>query len=190
MAQAFDTLMNLSYELKDSAAQAGATASELPPSKAEIEAESFLIATRYHLRRLIENMAGGRSLDFLRMAVMDFQYKTANDEVFNRYMAALRAFLHKSIADSSYVNSNEYPETCFIMLDGAQMVVRRHEDATERLLFEVDQLDEAIRNDEVTRKLATASSHLTQDLFLNEQGRWTFKPELINDLRYAHAWAE
>jgi hypothetical protein len=163
------------------AAQAGA----LPPSAAEIEAESFILAARHHLRRLVENLAGGRSLEFVRLALADFARETAEDPLYGRYLGALRQFIDRSIHDAAYVDSPDYPATATQMLEGAHMIARRHAGPTERLLHELDTLDDAIRNDEVTHALGTTSAQLAQDLFYTSEGRMAFKPELIDDLRYA-----
>ena len=183
MRNGLDTLLDLANEVQGVSVQ-DLSAGGFPPSKAEIEAESFIIAARHHLRRLLENLAGGRSLDFLRMALMDFQNATCQDDVFNRYTRALKVFLQRSIDSPQFVSQGDYYNTSLMMLEGAQQVARRHEEPTERLLYEIDELENAIRSDEVTHRLATTSNQLIQGLFYNEQGRMVFKPQLIDDLRY------
>lgn len=133
-------------------------------------------------KRLVEKFANGNSLDPLINAVRDFGSHVREDNEMRDYLEQLREFIHKSIRDTSFIQSEQYDQQASELLDRGQYEMKeRYRDDSERVLDEAKSFSQGFQEDELNQELASDLQQLTSSLFLDEDGKPTFKYELFKD---------
>ncbi|KAI8577548.1 hypothetical protein K450DRAFT_251368 [Umbelopsis ramanniana AG] len=133
-------------------------------------------------KQLVEKFANGNSLDPLINAVREFGSHVKDDQEMRNYLTDLREFIHKSIRDTSFIQSEEYDQKASDLLDRGQNEMKeRYQGDTDRLIDEAKTFGQGFKEDTLNQKLADDLQNLTKSVFLDEEGKPTFKYELFKD---------
>jgi hypothetical protein len=133
-------------------------------------------------KRLVEKFANNNSLDPLINAVRDFGEHVKNDQEMRNYLTDLREFIHKCIRDTTLIQSEQYDQKARELLDRGQTEMReRYQDDTDRVLDEAKSFGQGFMQDQLNQELTDDLQNLTKSLFLDENGKPTFKYDLLKD---------
>lgn len=134
-----------------------------------------------HLLKLFENFAN-TSMDDLVVAWEDLRDKLANDEQARTFFQDTQAFARHCARDTEYEKEQ--------MRSDASDLVDRYRNVREEYRPRLQHFSNLLRyyldrmsRDPLTCQLSDDVTKLTRDLFFDEAGNATFKPELLGDLR-------
>ncbi|KAJ1924704.1 hypothetical protein IWQ60_005024 [Tieghemiomyces parasiticus] len=133
-------------------------------------------------RQLIENFANGYSTRALYGAIRQFLTDVSNDERATAVQRDNKQFVLKCLRDHTYLESDQYRTDARGLLERNRDTFQAHSQAaSETIGHELRQLMDGFRRDPVTRQWTDSLGGLFSDLFLDEQGKPTFKTNLVHD---------
>lgn len=133
-------------------------------------------------KRLVEKFANNNSLDPLINSIREFGTHVKNDTEMRDYLKQVREFVHKSIRDTNYIQSEEYNQKASELFDKGQYEFKeRYRDDTHHVLDQAQNFGRGFKDDPLNQELANDLQNLTKSLFLDEDGKPTFKYELFKD---------
>lgn len=178
---AIDDLMSIIRQIGEQGEQFGGQLRQAHESTQEAHGDNIDNATQSS-KRLVEKFANGNSLDPLWNAVSDFGSHVKNDQDMRNYLEELREFVHKSIRDTGFIQSEQYDQKSSELLDRGQHEIKeRYRDDTDRVLHEAKVFSQGFKEDQLNQEIANDLRELTVSLFLDEDGKPTFKYELFKD---------
>jgi len=163
----------------DSAVQTIADA-PTDPRDAPVSKESQLASL--NAKKLIENFASGKSLDPLINSIKDFADQARSDDELQILWSDVAAFLERSFQEGSQIDNDQYKQEALKLIDRSQDALQKYDYYTQRISYEGSNFADALASDRDLRRLSADSQMLLSDLFLDERGQPTFKPELLADL--------
>ncbi|KAJ3036789.1 hypothetical protein HDV00_002401, partial [Rhizophlyctis rosea] len=131
---------------------------------------------------LIENFANSRSLDPLIRSVTDFADKARSDNDLITFWTDLSNFITRSFNDPAYTDQSDYEKTAQDLVVRGRKGLSKYDYYTQKITYEASNFADALASDRATQKLAADANAIFADLFLDERGKPTFKPELLRDL--------
>ncbi|RKO88563.1 hypothetical protein BDK51DRAFT_28742 [Blyttiomyces helicus] len=167
-----DELINLIKEAYHDIIKMGPAGAQVTP-----EAREFR-----EIQTIIENFAGGRSLDPLTQSLRDLCESTRTDEKLQTFWANALAFVNRAMRDPAIFHLDNFENLASDVFDDGTEALRGHEELARRVAYEARGVAQAIAHDRTTRRMADDVEALLRDLFLDERGRPEFKPQLIRDL--------
>ncbi|KAL1920788.1 uncharacterized protein VTP21DRAFT_11423 [Calcarisporiella thermophila] len=183
--EALEDFLQLLSELKQrilAASDRLKTAPETDEQLSKQGAKSDARIARESAIELIENFAGGKSLRPLENAFTDLINDARTDKELDQWQKDLYTFVEKSLRDEQYVRETKYKETGSELIERARHVlVEKHRDHVNRLSDAATDFIQALRSDELTSQLGRDFEQLGRDLFLNSEGKASFKPGLARD---------
>lgn len=178
---ALDDLMSIIRQIGEQGEQFGGQLRQAHESTQEAHGDNIDNVTQSS-KRLVEKFANGNSLDPLWNAVRDFGSHVKNDQDMRNYLEELREFIHKSIRDTGFIQSEQYDQKSSELLDRGQHEIKeRYRDDTDRVLHEAKVFGQGFKEDQLNQEIANDLRELTVSLFLDEDGKPTFKYELFKD---------
>jgi hypothetical protein len=178
---ALDDLIYIIRQIGDQGEQVGGQLRQAHESTQEAHGDHIDNVTQSS-KQLVEKFANGNSLDPLVNAVREFGSHVKNDQEMRNYLTDLREFIHKSVRDTQYIQSEQYNQRASELLDRGQHEMKeRYQGDTDRCLDEAKTFSQGFKEDTLNQKLAEDLQNLTKSVFLDEQGKPTFKYELFKD---------
>jgi len=145
--------------------------------------DANLLAAERELRRLVEKFANGQSLDPIIDQLEEFAYHIKEDFYLRDFLRDLRDFIYRSLEDPRYVTSRDYDRKGSEIINrGRAILFESYRNDTSNLLNNLRKFSNELQSDNVTREFAEDITRFTKDMFLDEEGRYTFKPDLIRDI--------
>lgn len=139
------------------------------------------IATE-NARQLVENFAGGRSLQPIIDSVLEIKQRLMRDPDLKDYLNDVNTFINRSMTDRTYLDTQDFKGIATDLMRRAfQLRDEKLGGPMDRLSKETSAFVTALQNDEATNVIRKDLEDLAQNLFLDSQGRPTFKPELAKD---------
>ncbi|KAJ3291039.1 DNA ligase (ATP) [Borealophlyctis nickersoniae] len=182
----FEDLVGLLRDLGNKAAMAADTVvqkvAEAPTDPKQIEGTEEARIAVLNAKQLIENFANRKSLDPLINAVSDFADQARSDEDLRVFWTDLSAFITSSFKEAGYIDRPGFESEAQKLVERGRKALSKYDYYTQKIAYEASNYADALASDRATQKLAGDASALVSDLFLDERGKPTFKPELLRDL--------
>lgn len=186
---AFDDLIGLLRDLGNKAAIATDTmvqkVAEAPTNPEEIEATREAKLAALNAKQLIENFANGKSLDNLILSIRKFADEARSDNELQAFWTDLSSYITRSFKESGFTDSPDYDKQAVAIVERGRRALSKYDYHTQKIVYESSNYADALASDRATQKLASDVNSLFADLFLDERGKPTFKPELLRDLAKA-----
>ncbi|KAI9281303.1 hypothetical protein BC943DRAFT_363114 [Umbelopsis sp. AD052] len=178
---ALDDLIYIVRQIGEQGEQVGGQLKQAHESTQEAHGDHIDNVTQSS-KQLVENFANGNSLDPLINSVREFGSHVKNDQEMRNYLTDLREFIHKSVRDTQFIQSEQYDQKASELLDRGQHEMKeRYRGDTDRLLDQTKTFAQGFKDDVLNQKLAEDLQNLTKSIFLDDQGKPTFKYELFKD---------
>ncbi|KAI9094706.1 hypothetical protein DFS34DRAFT_628757 [Phlyctochytrium arcticum] len=139
------------------------------------------IATK-NAKALIENFANGRKLDSLVKALREFGNEARTDEELMAFWKDLGAYINRTVREPGFVEQANFDRDANNLVERGRRALDKYGDHTSKISYEARTYASALASNKATQRLQSDASALVNDLFLDERGQPTFKPELLRDL--------
>ncbi|KAJ3043463.1 DNA ligase (ATP) [Rhizophlyctis rosea] len=184
--RAFGDLTSILRDLGNKAAVTADTVvqkvAEAPTDPNELEATKEARLAALNAKKLIENFANSKSLDPLIKAVRDFADQARSDDDLITFWTDLSNFITSSFNDPNFTDRTDYEKTAEDLVVRGRKGLSKYDYYTQKITYEAANYADALSSDRATQKLASDANAIFADLFLDERGKPTFKPELLRDL--------
>ncbi|KAG2182060.1 hypothetical protein INT43_006986 [Umbelopsis isabellina] len=178
---AIDDLMSITSQIGDQGESFGQQLKQTHEATQQEHGEKIDDVTQSS-KRLVEKFANNNSLDPLINSVREFGSHIKNDNEMRDYLKQVREFVHKSIRDTDYIQSEQYNQKASELFDKGQYEFKeRYRDDTNHVLDQAQTFGRGFKDDPLNQELASDLQNLTKSLFLDEEGKPTFKYELFKD---------
>ncbi|KAI8996065.1 hypothetical protein BC832DRAFT_595639 [Gaertneriomyces semiglobifer] len=185
ISELFDIVAPLAWQAKESAATTLNKAAEAPTDPNQIQASRDARIAISNAKQLLENFARGRPLDPLIETIRDFAAQARDDEALRLYWRDLGNFLQRIIKETGYADNTNFNAEARSFIDRGRQVMDQYSYYTQNLSYEAGIFTSALSSNKATQKVQADANTLINDLFLDERGKPTFKPELLRDLAKA-----
>ncbi|KAL7752701.1 hypothetical protein RI367_001703 [Sorochytrium milnesiophthora] len=133
-------------------------------------------------KELLENFSNGAPLDPFIHAVEDLIHNIKNNDKVSEYLDDLKVFFLQALRSPTFVASTDMSSQTSKLLDtGRELVSSEVYDDLHRVAQEGDKFLDHLTNDSTTNQFGQDFKELMSELLLDENGKPTFKPELVND---------
>jgi hypothetical protein len=178
---ALDDLMSITSQIGEQGEQFGKQIKQTHQATQQEHGEKIDDVTQSS-KRLIEKFANNNSLDPLINTVREFGSHVKNDQEMRNYLKEVREFIHKSVRDTNYIQTEDYNQKASELFDKGQYEFKeRYSDDTNRVVDEAQSFAKGFKDDPLNQELSNDLQNLTKSLFLDENGKPTFKYELFKD---------
>lgn len=178
----FDLLAPLGSQAKSMADTAVTKAATAPEDPREMEASREARLATANAKQLIENFANGRSLDPMIAALRAFGADAAQDEELRIFWRDFGTYLNRTIREPGYVEQPTYDREAEEFVERGRRVLDQYTHHTQKISYEANAFVRAFGTNKATQKLQQDTHTLISDVFLDERGNPTFKPDLLRDL--------
>lgn len=134
-----------------------------------------------HLLKLFENFANS-PMDDLVVAWKELQSRLANDEQAQAFFQDAQAFAKRCARDTEY-EKEQIRSDASDLVDRYRNVREEYRPRLQHFFSLLRYYLDRMSRDPLTCQLSDDVTKLTRDLFFDEAGNATFKPELLGDLR-------
>ncbi|KAJ3341282.1 Cullin-associated NEDD8-dissociated protein 1 [Gonapodya sp. JEL0774] len=173
-------LLEMVERLAEVSGKVGRSISSKAAKRARKDAN--LLAAEYELKSLVEKFANGQSLDPILDQLKEFSRHVAEDFYLRDYLRDLRVFVYRSLEEPSYLSNSDYVRKGSEIINrGRAILFESYKNDTTNLLGVIRDFMHELQSDTVTRDFADDIRRITRDTFLDENGGYTFKPDLIRD---------
>jgi len=136
-----------------------------------------------HAKALIENFFNGKSLSGLIDAIRTFLKDVANDNMLQAVFQGWITLIRRMLSDTDYVTSNAFQSDARQLSDSTgSLMSERHRDHATKVIAELKDFFSGLAEDPVNQEFAGAVRQLWTDVFLDENGNFTIKKDLMNDV--------
>lgn len=111
-----------------------------------------------------------------------FAAEARDDDELRIFWSDFGTYLHRTIREPGYVDQASYDREADEFVERARRALDKYRDHTRAISYEAGNFASALAANKSTQKLQADTSTLINDLFLDERGNPTFKPELLRDL--------
>ncbi|KAL1915590.1 uncharacterized protein VTP21DRAFT_6714 [Calcarisporiella thermophila] len=182
--EALEDLLQLLSLLKQRTLKARDKITDLPKTQTEDtpDSENDAKIAKENLIDLLQNFAGGRPVEPMANVLNELINNMRNDKELEQYTKDLYEFVSRSLRDADYVRETKYISTGSELIKRArQVLVEKHKPQVERLSDEISGFNKALQEDPLSSTIAHDFEQLGRDMFLDEHGKASFKPELAKD---------
>jgi hypothetical protein len=136
-----------------------------------------------HARDLLENIFNGRSLAEVIDAVRVFITEVQNDATLSENFARWKSFIEGLLHDPTFADSPAFRnEAKRLSNEMGTLVEERYKRRAQDVVDNIQFFTSGLNEDLTTQELLDAVRELWTDMFLDDNGRLTYKPELFTDL--------
>lgn len=134
-------------------------------------------------KQLIENFAGGRSLDTLIAQVTSLSSDVSRDPQIQAYLTKASEFMKAALLDKKFVAKTDFRQLTSELIDqGRALTSNKYGPRFDALNAEATAYLEALSKDDRTNELSTGIKKLVNDMVLDDAGNPTIKASLVGDL--------
>ncbi|KAL6600034.1 hypothetical protein U3516DRAFT_643204 [Neocallimastix sp. 'constans'] len=141
------------------------------------------------LKSIIENLAQGYSLNKLLHSLGNIKEYIKNDKYKKEYIRKINRYLYKVLKDPQFIQSQAYIDTGMELLDEGYLTFSEKyahqeyfQNELETVFIESSNYLDHLITDPLTRRFSDSLMQLTKDMFINRNGKMTFKKELFKDI--------
>ncbi|ORX56103.1 hypothetical protein BCR36DRAFT_467338 [Piromyces finnis] len=141
------------------------------------------------LKTIMENLAQGYSLNKLLIALGNIREYVKNDKFKKEYIKKINKYLYRVLKDPQYIQSQEYIDVGMMLLDEGILNFsekyshqKYFHNELETVLNESSKYMDHLISDPLTRRFSHSLMQLTKDIFMNRNGKVTFKKDLFKDI--------
>ncbi|TPX69412.1 hypothetical protein SpCBS45565_g02423 [Spizellomyces sp. 'palustris'] len=178
----FDILAPLGWQAKTAASVAISKTAEAPTDPNQLEASREARIATANAKQLIENFANGRSLDPLIVALQGFAGEAREDQELRAFWNDFGAYLRRTIREPGYIEQANYDREAEELVERGRRALDKYNYHTQKISYESRNYAQALASNKTTQRMQSDANALVNDLFLDERGKPTFKPELLRDL--------
>ncbi|KAI8915415.1 hypothetical protein DFJ77DRAFT_462613 [Powellomyces hirtus] len=177
-----DLLAPLAYQAKATATTAVEKTAEVPtdPHQSQASKESRLAIA--NAKQLIENFANGHSLDPLITEIRGLAEDSRDDQELRTFYTDFGAYIRRTVREAGYVEKQGYDKEATDLLERGRQQLDKYSYRTQNISYEARNFAQSLASNKATQRLQSDTSALMTDLFLDEKGKPTFKPDLLRDL--------
>jgi len=172
----FDALNELRHHFMAAADEATAVLAAADPTSHRVQAQK-------EAKRLLEQFAGGHSVEPTVQSLRVLVRSTKNDPQFDQYLDSLSDFFKRCVDDPNYVQSEQVERDLDRKIDEAEVVLKSHRAEFDEFLRNANDFVRALSNDRTISRLSEDTQKLVRHLFLDSEGRPTLKTGTLMDLR-------
>ncbi|KAK5664336.1 hypothetical protein OQA88_558 [Cercophora sp. LCS_1] len=148
------------------------------------DARSGLRQAEGDLKTLIERFANGTSTDDLWASINTIYQDADKDQELRNWFKSMNAFIRRCLQEQGYILDDASNEDWNQLYDHGNYLLRnKYRGHTDRIVNEIKFLADQFDKDPQNKAFATALNKLFTDLGNDENGKPTFKPHLVTDLR-------
>lgn len=178
--QAIDTLLNLAETYgghgKDIAQQSAGAVQGAHADDSLRNAEADLLA-------LVERFANSTSTDDLWESINNIYQDAQRDPELQKWFTSVNKYIRRLLQETGYILEDSSNQEGNRLYDQGQFLLReRYRDHTNRVFDEIKFLADQFEKDPQNKSFADAMEKLFNHLGNDENGKPTFKPELLKDL--------
>ncbi|TPX39179.1 hypothetical protein SeMB42_g06425 [Synchytrium endobioticum] len=152
----------------------GSRSSVVDPNVRQAQQELF---------QLVENFASGVELQPLFDHLYNLRSAMSTDRELRGLAHDGARFMERSLKEPDYIGDPDYAYFGSQLINRARRVLlEKYQEDTYGSIESGQRVLDGFASDELTREFGRDVRILTQDLFLNEQGRVTIKTSLVNDV--------
>ncbi|KAJ5138565.1 uncharacterized protein N7515_003413 [Penicillium bovifimosum] len=141
-------------------------------------------AVQYNLRTLIERFANNTSLDAFFDSLNTIYRDAEKDPELRNWFKNVDTLIRKSLREQGFIMEDECNRQWNELYDKGRYLLReRYRGHSDRVVDEVKFLADQFESDPQNQALARAFQKLFRDLGRDAEGKVTFKPDLLRDLR-------
>ncbi|CAI7568587.1 unnamed protein product [Penicillium glandicola] len=179
--QAVETLLTLAEQYaghtKDVSKQGGSSA------RGVLKTDSAQ-AVQYNLRTLIERFANNTSLDSFFESLNTIYRDAEKDPELRHWFKNVDTLIRKSLREQGFIMEDDCNRQWNELYDKGRYLLReRYRGHSDRIVDEVKFLAEQFEKDPQNQALAESVQKLFKDLGQGSDGKASFKPDLLRDLR-------
>lgn len=136
------------------------------------------------LKILIERFANSTSMDDLFDSINQIYRDADNDPELKNWFKSVDTYIRKCLKEQGFVLKDEANEQWNQLYDQGNFLLReRYKNHTNRVIDETKFLADQFDKDPQNRAFAESMNKLFSDLGTDDNGKATFKPHLLKDLR-------
>lgn len=173
----------LAYAAKDVTSTVVDKAATAPTDPQQIQASKDSRKAIDNAKQLIENFANGHSLDPIVKELRALAAESKDDDELRVYYTDLGAYTHRVIREPGFAENNQdFERDAGGLVERGRQVIEKYNYRFGNISYEVRNFSSALAANKTTQRLQKDTSALISDLFLDEKGNPTFKPDLVRDL--------
>ncbi|KAJ3016782.1 hypothetical protein HKX48_003880 [Thoreauomyces humboldtii] len=175
-------LAPLAHQAKAVSGTAVNTVASIPndPQQAQASKDSRLAVS--NAKTLIENFADGKSLDPLVTELRGLAEDARDDDDLRVFYRDLGVYIQRTIKEPGYINQDSYTKEAEELVERGRQALDKYSYRTQNISYEAKNFAKGLANNKATSQLQSDTSTLFTDLFLDEKGNPSFKPDLLRDL--------
>ncbi|KAI0020884.1 hypothetical protein F4780DRAFT_740312 [Xylariomycetidae sp. FL0641] len=148
------------------------------------EARSGLGAAEADLKTLIERFANGTSTDDLWSSINAMYEAADRDPELKNWFRSMNGYIRKCLKQQGYIMEEESNQEWHRLYDAGNYLLRdKYKSHTDRIVDEVKFLGDEFDHDPQNKAFAASVTKLFKDLGNDQNGKPTFKPHLLKDLK-------
>lgn len=158
-------------------------AGNLQASNADNDAK---IAAR-DAKTIVENFAGGRSLDTLAKDIKNFAILIKDDQRLRDLIRDCVNFLKQTLKEKQFLEQSGYADKLNNYYTDLynSLQSQKYKAAAHEITHEANTYVNCLVNDPTTQEVIASFSQLARDTFLDEDGNFVIRTELLEDMRRA-----
>jgi hypothetical protein len=154
-------------------------------TKKVLRKDANVVVAQREFMEILENIAGN-SLDNLRQKLSVLAEDIEENPKLNMWFGEVQRFVKRLLKDPTYLDSPQSSEKSRDLLHKVRpLFEERYSRDLNDLLDELQSFWEAFNSDHYFRELNECLKAIHNDLWLDERGRYTMKPNLFLDFRAA-----
>ncbi|KAJ3149302.1 hypothetical protein HDU86_007025 [Geranomyces michiganensis] len=175
-------LAPLASATKEATVTAVEKAAEAPTDPNQLQASKDSRLALSNAKQLIENFANGHSLDPLIKELRSFAADTKDDNDLRAFYKDLSAYINRAIREPGFAENQAFERDASGLVERGRQQMENYSRQTSNISYELKSFAQSLAANKTTQRLQSDMSVLINDLFLDERGNPTFKPDLVRDL--------
>ncbi|KAI8593698.1 hypothetical protein BDZ88DRAFT_403436 [Geranomyces variabilis] len=175
-------LAPLATAAKDATSTVVDKAANAPTDPNELQASKDSRLAMSNAKQLIENFANGHSLDPLIKELRGFAADTKDDDELRAFYKDLSAYVNRLIREPGFADDQSFERDAEGLVERGRQQMENYSRQTSNISYEAKSFAQSLAANKTTQRLQKDMSVLISDLFLDERGNPTFKPDLVRDL--------
>jgi hypothetical protein len=137
-----------------------------------------------HATNVVENIFGGKSLSDVISSIRVFAQDVMEDEALLGVFRRWRDMIINILRDPSATSDTQaFKSDARVLIDDTKDVVTgTHRDHAKAILNEVSGFMAGAQEDQTNQEFVDSLRQMFQDVFMDDNGDWTFKKELVDDV--------
>ncbi|KAI9226017.1 MAG: hypothetical protein DHS80DRAFT_33134 [Piptocephalis tieghemiana] len=176
-------ISNLIDLLSHLASRTGSAAQRINTQALSTHEQSSTQRAEENARQLLENFAGGRSLEPLLESIADIKAVIRDDSEARNWLKEVKNLIRSSAREPTILDDPNYREKSSQLMDtGRELFGDRYQPHARELSNQTSAFLQGFAEDPLNKAFTRDAKKLVRDVFINEEGNPTLKPELVQDV--------